>query len=66
MAPKLNGQVWGNACIRDADDEPTADNADDGSRYFNLEWSEGEIGPNYWENVINGEDFQRRLMERNP
>ncbi|KAF2538237.1 hypothetical protein F2Q68_00022940 [Brassica cretica] len=37
------------------DDEPTTDNADDGSRYFNPEWSEGEIDPNYWENVINGE-----------
>ncbi|CAF1708074.1 hypothetical protein YC2023_040951 [Brassica napus] len=39
----------------DADDEPIADNADDGSRYFNPGWPEGEIGPNYWENANNGE-----------
>ncbi|KAF2612194.1 hypothetical protein F2Q70_00011223 [Brassica cretica] len=37
------------------DDEPIADNADDGSRYFNPGWLEGEIGPNYWENANNGE-----------
>ncbi|KAF3544240.1 hypothetical protein DY000_02006366 [Brassica cretica] len=36
------------------DDEPIADNADDGSRYFNSGWPEGEIGPNYWENANNG------------
>nr|VDC96252.1 unnamed protein product [Brassica oleracea] len=39
----------------DADDEPIADNADDGSRYFNPGWPEGEIGPNYWENANNGD-----------
>ncbi|CAN6925241.1 unnamed protein product [Brassica oleracea] len=38
----------------DADDEPIADNADDGSRYFNSGLPEGEIGPNYWENANNG------------
>ncbi|KAH0904077.1 hypothetical protein HID58_043580 [Brassica napus] len=36
------------------DDEPIADNADDGSRYFNSGLPEGEIGPNYWENANNG------------
>uniref|UniRef100_A0A0D3BGE2 Uncharacterized protein n=1 Tax=Brassica oleracea var. oleracea TaxID=109376 RepID=A0A0D3BGE2_BRAOL len=35
------------------DDEPIADNVDDGSRYFNPGWPEGEIGPNYWENANN-------------
>lgn len=60
-----------NIVSSDADEYPIADNADDETRYFNPDWSEEEIDPNFLEMVknrannqeivisetVNGEDF---------